>query len=286
MDKNLKENIKQHESSLGILVILTYYCNFKCITCADPLTNTPGHINEILDENDFEDFMSFILQANEYFEKDKPKFEWISFTGGEVTTLPLKKIEEMCEIAHGKGFKTSIFTNGSFPDKLIKLDGVCDQMVISHHSQNSVLGWANHFTKTKVVVNKLVGKESFPTFKSFDKFVDEIRAAKVNYRQRFSTYGYNTPEFKEHHPLWVDSFVANRQSLTQYSQRYIYKDMEFKFSGNACMIAKTFIQHPNGNVNTTWEDDIAELDFRDSKNLANIPTIIEQLNNKFKIQSN
>lgn len=54
--------------------------------------------------------MVFLSKANEEFCIDEPRFEWISFTGGEVTTLPFEYIKQMCDIAHSYGFKTSNFT--------------------------------------------------------------------------------------------------------------------------------------------------------------------------------
>ena len=280
---NAEKAIKQHDKSLGALVILTYKCNFHCKTCADPLTNKPNHILQILKATDFNDFMVFLSKANEEFGIDEPRFEWISFTGGEVTTLPFEYIKQMCDIAHSYGFKTSTFTNGSAKEKLLELDGYLDQMVISHHSSDAVMPkWASSFNTTSIVVNKLVDKESFPTFATFDSFVEEIIKANVNYRQRFSTYGYNTPEFKEHYPDWVDIAFANDQSFSKYSKRVIYKGMEFKFSEFSCMISRTFIQHPNGNVNTTWENDLADLNYRDLSQCHVIKEKLEKLNNNFK----
>lgn len=274
--------INHHNTSLGVLVILTYKCNFHCKTCADPLTNKPGKIHHVLKVEDFMDFMGFISASNNEFDVNEPRFEWISFTGGEVTTLPFEYIKQMCDIAHSYGFKTSMFTNGSAKEKLLELDGYLDQMVISHHSAHAVMpNWASNFKITSIVINKLVDKESFPTFEAFDSFVEEIIAANVNYRQRFSTYGYNTPEFKEHYPNWVDSAFKNEPSITRYSRRVIYKGMEFKFSEFSCMISRTFIQHPNGNVNTTWENDLGSLNYRDLNECCRIKSTLGKLNEDF-----
>lgn len=282
--ERVEKIIKQHNECLGVLAILTYNCNFKCKTCADPLTNKPDKVNQYLKEKDFEEFICFLSKANNDFGSDKPKFKWVSFTGGEVTTLPFEYIKEMCDIAHSYGFKTSMFTNGSAKEKLLELDGDFDQMVISHHySDRSVMpNWVNEFEKTSIIVNKLVDKISFPTFESFDKFVNEIIEANVKYRQRFSTYGYNTPGYKENHPDWVDIAFTNEETHKGYSKRVIYKGMEFKFTEYSCMISRTFIQHPNGNVNTTWYNDLAELDYRGLSKTCLIGDKIDELNEKFK----
>ncbi len=275
--------IRQHDKSLGVLVVLTYKCNFHCKTCADPLTNKPNKINQVLKVTDFNDFMSFLSRANDEFGHNEPRFEWISFTGGEVTTLPFEYIKQLCDIAHSYGFKTSMFTNGSAREKLLGLDGYLNQMTISHHSMQAVMpNWASSFKNTHIVVNKLVDKESFPTFAAFDSFVEEIIKANVHYRQRFSTYGYNTPEFKEHYPDWVDTAFANEQTFKHYSKRVIYKGMEFKFSEFSCMISRTFIQHPNGNVNTIWEDDFDDLDYRDLSQCCLIKERLQRLNENFE----
>lgn len=275
--------IGQHDKSLGVLVILTYKCNFRCKTCADPLTNKPNKINQVLKVTDFNDFMGFLSRANDEFDDNEPRFEWISFTGGEVTTLPFEYIKQMCDIAHSYGFKTSMFTNGSAKEKLLELDGYLNQMVISHHSVEAVMpNWASSFKNTSIVINKLVDKESFPTFAAFDSFVDEIIRANVNYRQRFSTYGYNTPEFKEHYPDWVNVAFENEQTFKSYSKRIIYKGMEFKFSEFSCMISRTFIQHPNGNVNTTWENDFESLNYRNLSECHLVKEKLEKLNENFK----
>lgn len=189
----------------------------------------------------------------------------------------------MCEIAHSYGFKTSMFTNGSAKEKLLGLDGYLNQMVISHHSTQAVMpNWTSSFKNTDIVVNKLVDKESFPTFATFDRFVEEIIRGNVNYRQRFSTYGYYTPEFKEHYPDWVDSAFANEQTFRNYSKRVIYKGMEFKFSEFSCMISRTFIQHPNGSVNTTWENDFNDLNYRDLDECYLVREKLERLNEEFR----
>lgn len=275
--------IRQHEKCLGVLVILTYKCNFHCKTCADPLTNKHDKIDQVLKVTDFDDFMMFLSRVNDEFCEDEPRFEWISFTGGEVTTLPFEYIKQMCNIAHSYGFKTSMFTNGSAEDKLLELDGYLNQMVISHHSTQAVMPkWTSSFKNTSIVINKLVDKESFPTFEAFDSFVEKIIKANVNYRQRFSTYGYNTPEFKEHYPEWVDIAFKNEQTYKSYSKRVIYKGMEFKFSEFSCMISRTFIQHPNGNVNTTWENDFHDLNYRDLSECHLIREKLERLNENFK----
>lgn len=282
--ESAEKAIRQHNECLGVLVILTYNCNFKCRTCADPLTNKPDKINQRLEEKDFEEFMKFLSKANDDFAKNKPKFEWISFTGGEVTTLPFEYIKKMCDIAHSYGFKTSMFTNGSAEERLLELDEYFNQMVISHHypGKSVMPNWINEFKKTSIVINKLVDKESFPTFESFDKFVEEIIEAKVKYRQRFSTYGYNTPEYKESNPAWVEEAFRNEKTYKGYSKRVIYKGMEFKFTEYSCMISRTFIQHPNGNVNTTWYNDLAELDFRDLSKARFVSEKLEKLNATFK----
>ncbi len=281
--QSAEEAIKQHDKSLGVLVILTYKCNFRCKTCADPLTNKPDKINEVLKVKDFNDFMIFLSRANQEFGNGEPRFKWVTFTGGEVTTLPFEYIKQMCDIAHGYGFKTSVFTNGSAKEKLLELDGYLDQMVISHHSPNPVMpNWVSSFKNTYIVVNKLVDKESFPTFEAFDSFVEKIIKANVNYRQKFSTYGYNTPEFKEHYPVWADTAFSNEQTFKNYSKRVIYKGMEFKFSEFSCMISRTFIQHPNGNVNTTWENDFEDLNYRDLSECYLIKEKLERLNENFK----
>jgi organic radical activating enzyme len=282
--ESAEKAIEQHNECLGVLVILTYNCNFKCKTCADPLTNKADKINRRLDEKDFEEFIRFLSKANEHFCSNEPRFEWISFTGGEVTTLPFEYIKNMCNIAHRYGFNTSMFTNGSAEDKLLELDGFLNQMVISHHYPNRAVmpNWANKFKETSIVINKLVDKNSFPTWESFDKFVDKIVKANVRYRQRFSTYGYNTPEYKENHPNWVDTAFADEKTYKGYSKRVIYKGMEFKFTEFACMISRTFIQHPNGNVNTTWYDDLSEIDYRDLNQVRLVSSKLNALNAKFK----
>lgn len=281
--ESAEKAIKQHNESLGVLVILTYKCNFKCETCADPLTNRPDKINQYLKEKDFEEFIYFLSKANNNFGSGNPQFEWISFTGGEVTTLSFEYIKRMCNIAHSYGFKTSMFTNGSAKDRLLELDGYLNQMVISHHypGKEVMPNWVNDFEKTSIVINKLVDKRSFPTFESFDKFVDKIIEANVKYRQRFSTYGYNTPEYKENHPDWVDIAFTDEKTYKGYSKRVIYKGMEFKFTEYSCMISRTFIQHPNGNVNTTWYNDLAEIDYRDLSQTCLISAKLNALNEKF-----
>lgn len=192
-------------------------------------------------------------------------------------------IKKMCNVAHDYGFKTSMFTNGSAGKKLLELDGCLNQMVISHHSKQPVMPkWASSFKKTEIVINKLVDKESFPIFLEFDNFVEEIIKANVNYRQKFSTYGYNTPEFKEHYPDWVDTAFKKVKTFTNYSKRVIYKGMEFKFSEFSCMISRTFIQHPNGNVNTTWENDFYELNYRNLSECYSVRKKLEKLNENFK----
>ena len=154
---------------------------------------------------------------------------------------------------------------------------------MSHHSKTPVMpDWASSFKKTEIVINKLVDKESFPTFLEFDNFVEEIIKANVNYRQKFSTYGYNTPEFKEHYPDWVDTAFKKEKTFTNYSKRVIYKGMEFKFSEFSCMISRTFIQHPNGNVNTTWENDFYELNYRNLSECYSVREKLEKLNENFK----
>ncbi len=277
--------IKQHNSCLGALVILTYKCNFKCKTCADPLTNRPDKINQRLKEEDFEEFLKYLSKANDVLRSNgNPKFEWISFTGGEVTTLPFEYIKKMCNIAHNYGFKTSMFTNGSAKERLLELDGYINQMVISHHYPRKAVmpNWVNDFKNTSIVINKLVDKESFPTFEAFDKFAEEIVQANVKYRQRFSTYGYNTPEYKEENPDWINSAFSSEQTYKGYSKRVIYKGMEFKFTEHSCMISRTYIQHPNGNVNTTWYNDLAELNYRNLNETIFINERIDALNKRFK----
>lgn len=58
--------------------------------------------------------------------------------------------------------------------------------------------------------------------------------------------------------------------------------MEFKFSEFSCMISRTFIQHPNGNVNTTWENDFDDLNYRDLSECHLIREKLEKLHENFK----
>jgi pyruvate-formate lyase-activating enzyme len=47
--------------------------------------------------------------------------DWIVFSGGECLYKYFHEVEELNQLAKYKGFKTKVFTNGMFPDRLKKL---------------------------------------------------------------------------------------------------------------------------------------------------------------------
>jgi len=274
---NLKEALMdQYKQYLGVSVIPTYRCNFHCKTCCETLTNDPDRVNQVLKLDDLEAFIEFLKKVNETLSDDEAKFDWILLTGGEVTTLPFEYIKDACNLIHKCGFRASMATNGSKREKLLELDGFLDRMVMSHHSPKPVMpDWVSSFKTTKIIVSKLMDKKSFPTRESFEKFVDEILCypKPITYRQKFITYGRYTKGFEDVHPSWIDTdFPETAEFFTTPARKADYRGFEVRFTHfnpieeelNA-ELPHTWIMHPNGNVNTHWGSDEAELDYRTSE---------------------
>lgn len=290
---NLKEVLMdQYKRFLGVSVIPTYRCNFHCKTCCETLTNDPDRVDQVLKLDDLEAFIEFLKKVNATLSDDEAKFDWILLTGGEVTTLPFEYIKEACDLIHKCGFRASMATNGSKREKLLELDGFLDRIVMSHHSPNPVMpDWVSSFKTTKILVSKLIDKKSFPTRESFEKFVDEIiRYPKpIRYRQKFITYGRYTCGFEDVHPSWVDTdFPETAEFFTTPARKADYKGFEVRFTHFNPIeeeldaeLPHTWIMHPNGNVNTHWGSDEAELDYRTSENYNIIKSRMRNLGAKF-----
>lgn len=290
---NLKDALMdQYKKYLGVSVIPTYRCNFRCKTCCETLTNHPDRVDQVLKLDDLEAFIEFLKKVNATLSDDEAKFDWILLTGGEVTTLPFEYIKEACNLIHKCGFRASMATNGSKREKLLELDGFLDRIVMSHHSPTPVMpDWVSNFKTTKILVSKLIDKRSFPTRKSFEKFVDEIinHPKPIKYRQKFITYGRYTPGFEDVHPSWVDEdFPETAQFFTTPARKADYRGFEVRFTHfnpieeelNA-ELPHTWIMHPNGNVNTHWGSDDAELDYRTSENYDIIKSRMKNLGERF-----
>lgn len=298
---NLKDALMdQYSKYLGVSIIPTYRCNFRCKTCCETLTNDPTRIDQVLKLEDLEDFIKFLMKVNETLSENEAKFNWILLTGGEVTTLPFEYIKEACNLTHKYGFRISMATNGSKGEKLLEFDGFLDRIVMSHHWRTPVApDWVSNFKTTKILVSKLMDKKSFPTRESFEEFVEEIINCPktLNYRLKFITYGRYTPGFDDVHPSWVDNdFPETAEFFTTPARKANYKGFEVRFTHfnptekdinkKIAEQPHTWIMHPNGNVNTHWGSDEFELDYRTSTDYKIIKATMREMSSNFaKTQS-
>lgn len=290
---NLKDVLMdQYNRYLGVSVIPTYRCNFHCKTCCETLTNDPTRIDQVLKLDDLEAFIKFLQKVNMTLSEDEAKFNWILLTGGEVTTLPFEYIKDACNLIHRCGFRASMATNGSKREALLELDGFLDRIVMSHHSRTAIMpDWVSSFKTTKILVSKLIDKNSFPTRESFERFVEEIISCPkpLNYRQKFITYGRYTAGFEDVHPSWVDTdFPETAEFFTTPARKANYRGFEVRFThfnpieDSGAELPHTWIMHPNGNVNTTWDNDDKELNYRDISECSHISERLQQLSESFK----
>jgi organic radical activating enzyme len=293
---NLREALMdQYSKYLGVSVIPTYRCNFKCKTCCETLTNDPTRVDQVLKLEDLEAFIKFLIKVNETLSDDESKFNWILFTGGEVTTLPFEYIIEACKLTHEYGFRASMATNGSKGAELLKLDGILDRMVISHHWKEIVgPDWVSDFKTTKILLSKLLDQKNFSTREKFEKAVEEIINCPkpLNYRLKFITYGSYTKGFDDVHPSWVDNdFPETAEYFTTPARKANYRGIEVRFThfnptendinGKVAENAHTWIMHPNGNVNRHWGSDEFELDYKTSTDYPIIKSAMREMSEKF-----
>lgn len=304
----LKEALfDQYKKYLGVTVIPTYKCNFHCTTCCETLTNDPSRIHQILNLDDLEAFIQFLIKVNDSRKEKEQKFKWILLSGGECTTLDVEYLKKIANLVHQYDFLISMATNGSNKEKLLELDEHFDRFVISHHGKSALMPeWIDRFKHASILVSKLIDVNSFPNRESFERFVEEIiqDPREVTYRQKFITYGRYTPGFEKVHPKWVDSDFPTENVVwfTTPARKADYRGFEVRMThfnptekdikGQNAELPHTWIMHPNGVVNTHWGDDESDsLDYRllnsmntSTKNLPNLLIVkekMQQLSAKF-----
>ena len=247
-----------------VQIIVTYDCNMNCPFCINyKLGKKRKGFIKISD-------VVFFLIYLKYIEKLQDAI--IVFLGGEPTLFPIDSLKEISDLAHNLGYKTEFYTNGTLKEKLLELDGYIDYITISNYG-NGILPFENmdylyKFEKSIITISKLIIKQYFKTFEDFDRFIDEANKLPFNYD--FSTIQETTPEFSKYQPEWIkekllplceNQDVRGNVGAALYKGRLIkLPHMHLKRKEDIC----TFKLYPNGNLNTTWQHDNEEIDYKSS----------------------
>lgn len=102
-------------------LFLNRYCNLNCFSCAALGMNPPS------DETTVEEVHAFLDNIDGY----KPGTTFC-LTGGEPTAMDPDKLEEICDLIHYYGYKTTLLTNGF---KLIPHEWI-DYITLDKHGPN------------------------------------------------------------------------------------------------------------------------------------------------------
>lgn len=115
-------------------LLLNRYCNLNCYSCACMGMNPPK------DETTIEELQAFLVNIKGY--RQDPTF---LLTGGEPTAIDHGKLEKICDLIHGMGYKTALLTNGY---KLIPTKWI-DYIVLDKHGINDedIAKWETHLAQ-------------------------------------------------------------------------------------------------------------------------------------------
>jgi len=115
-------------------LLLNRYCNLNCYSCACMGMNPPK------DETTIEELQAFLINIKGY--RQDPTF---LLTGGEPTAIDHGKLEKICDLIHGMGYKTALLTNGY---KLIPTKWI-DYIVLDKHGINDedIAKWETHLAQ-------------------------------------------------------------------------------------------------------------------------------------------
>lgn len=243
-------------------IVVTYDCNLRCAFCINHELGKKR--KEYIKIKDIKYFLVYL----KYIEKIEDAI--IVLLGGEPTMLPIKYIQEIANEIHSMGYKTEFYTNGKLREKLLKLDGYIDYITISNYSKN-ILPFENNdflykFKKSTITISKLITKQDFPTFETFDSFVDKANNIELNYD--FSILQKTTPNYELYNPDWIEEkliAVCDKQDINGYVGTALYKGRLIKMPSKPITKTKqnTILKlYPNGNVNTTWKHDNTEIDYK------------------------
>jgi len=247
-----------YENYFAADIIPTYDCNYNCNYCCEPLTNK---VKGTVKLSDVEAYVKYLRKIN-----NSENVRNIFIKGGEVTLLPFDFLKEIARIVKENGFRSVITTNGSMGETLLKLDGSIDTIIISHHEKQTCMpDWANRFTKTEIIVSKLINVETFPTFESFKRFIAEVRV--MSYRSKFITYNGKTTDFEKVHPKWVDEELLKESQVFYFKIvcTCLYDGIEIRCVHIRDKLIKRIIPlklHPNGAVNRVWEHCDPEINYK------------------------
>jgi len=100
-------------------VAITYNCNKNCNYC---FVENFKHSYKNMSLDDFKELLSWL---------EKNNIKSFNFTGGEPTIHP--KIKDFIKIAHDRGFKFSIFTNGLFNEDLINDSKKVNSLLVNYN---------------------------------------------------------------------------------------------------------------------------------------------------------
>ena len=162
-----------------MFVLLTYQCNGNCPFCIEKRIHEKG----FLSEEDFDKALAF--------SKEKG-LTTIFLHGGEPSIHP--NVVKFAQKAKEAGFLVKMFTNGIARNRIRKLDGILDEIIISYRGDYS-LEYKQEEWESPLNLQVLVTESEFPTLESLKSFIREARKTgmklRVNTLNPVNQYSYD-----------------------------------------------------------------------------------------------
>lgn len=162
-----------------MFVLLTYQCNGNCPFCIEKRI----HEKVFLSEEDFDKALAF--------SKEKG-LTTIFLHGGEPSIHP--NVIKFAQKAKDAGFLVKMFTNGIARNRIKKLDGILDEIIISYRGDYS-LEYKQEEWESPLTLQMLVTESEFPTLESLKSFIREAQKTgmklRVNTLNPVNQYSYD-----------------------------------------------------------------------------------------------
>lgn len=246
------QDVKNGTNRWSGCIILTHTCPNRCKFCCDKLVHTSDRVCT----------MEEIKRFLELCKLEAEPVKDIFILGGEPVTVNMDYLHEICDEIHSRGYKTVLTTAQIKPDVLLALDGYIDFLNISYYkntinpSDYGKMKFSTHFKQTDVVWSKLLLRQAFPTFETFEKFLDMALAG--NFQFKFSTLNPDSPNLHQDHPTWVDDWAKQQGVIPIFhgkAEGLMYRGSLVKLLHNSKEAPAYLRLHPNGVVNRDWDNE-------------------------------
>lgn len=236
-------------------MILTHMCPRNCRFCCDKLIHTSNRVCTI------EEVERLLIMCDHEEEEVKDVF----ILGGEPLCAEMEHLREICNRIHAHNYKSVLTSAQINPEKLLQLDGYVDFLNLSYYKDSisekdfGKMNFTKDFKYTDVVWSKLLLKSAFPTFETFESFLDT--AIQGGFQFKFSTLNPDSPNLQKDHPEWVDSWAEPLKVPIFHgkAEGLMYKGSLVKLLHNAKEVPAYLRLHPNGVINRDWDDEETNL---------------------------